>query len=91
MHTVLRGAKRGEQFLEPADLHAEGVGRDAADVETLLLEEELVERGAARHGEVGAVPEVLLGLAGQVRRPVREPQPLHCIHVTESSSSSGGM
>jgi hypothetical protein len=79
--TVLRGAKHGEHFLEPADLHAEGVGRDAADVKVLLLEEQLVERRAAGHREVGTVTEVLLGLAGQVRRPVREPQPLHCTHI----------
>jgi hypothetical protein len=78
-HTVLVGGEHGEHLLEPADLHAEGVGRDAVDVEAVLLEQQLVERRAAGHREVGAVPEVVLALPVQVRRPARVPQPLHCI------------
>jgi hypothetical protein len=77
-HTVLVGGEHGEHLLEPADLHAEGVGRDAVDVEAVLLEQQLVERRAAGHREVSAVPEVVLALPVQVRRPARVPQPLNC-------------
>jgi hypothetical protein len=74
-------------LIQPADLHGEGVWRDLVDVEVLLPKEVLVQRGGAPHREVGSVPEVLRRLPGQVRRPVRGPEPLHCTHASMRSSS----
>jgi hypothetical protein len=39
---LVGGGDGGEHLLEPADLDAQGVRGDAADVEVLLLEEQLV-------------------------------------------------
>ena len=77
MRTVVR---RGEHFLQAADLQAKGACRHLLNVAVLLLEQQIVQRHPARHCDVVAIPDILFRLPVQMRRSVREPQPLHCTH-----------
>ena len=77
LHTVASGVEKLQNTVEPARLVAESDRHEGCDPSA--MQERRVKRRRAAHREVRAVPEVLRGLAGEVRSWRRQPQRLHCI------------
>ena len=80
--TVRWCAEQLQDILEPprlvAERHWHGGGHSPA------LQERRVKRRRAAHREVHPSPEVRRRLSGEVRRRLRQPQRLHCMHALHS-------
>ena len=76
MLTVACGCKKLQDTVEPGRLVAERNRHERRYPSA--LQESRVKRRRTAHREVHAVPEVVRGAAGEVRRWLRQPQRLNC-------------